>query len=166
VLRAGLKDKVVTVKETCIRALAEWPTAEPASELLKVVQSSENKLHRVLALRGYVRLIGLDSGHPAAERIGMYKQAMGLASNTSEKKMVLSGLANIRSLAALEMASAYLEDKSLQQEAEVAVVKIAEATAGSHPVESKAALQKVCRISKNDFLREQAQKVINQIKDK
>lgn len=166
VLKTGLKDKDIKVKETCIRALAEWPTAEPAADLLKIVQNTDNKLHRVLALRGYVRLIGLESSRPAQETIGMYKQAMGLASNSGEKKMVLSGLANVKTLAALEMASAYLEDKTLQQEAEVAVVKIAEATAGSHPAESKAALQKVSKITTNEFLREQAQKVINQIKDK
>jgi len=165
VLREGLKDKNDTVKETCIRALAEWPTAEPVADLLKVVQASENKLHHVLALRGFVRLIGLESNRPAEETIGMYKQAMSLASDTSEKKMVLSGLANIKLLAALQMAASYLEDKDLQQEAEVAVVKIAETTVGSSPAESKAALQKVIQISKNEFLREQAQKLISQIKD-
>ncbi len=164
VLREGLKDKNDTVEETCIRALAEWPTAEPIADLLKVVQATENKLHRVLALRGFVRLIGLESNRPAEETIGMYKQAMSLASDTSEKKMVLSGLANMKLLAALHMASSYLEDKDLQQEAEVAVVKIAETTVGSNPAESKAALQKVIQISKNEFLREQAQKLINQVK--
>jgi HEAT repeat protein len=166
VLRAGLKDKSAVVKGACIRALAEWPTAVPAADLLKVVQAADNKLHHVLALRGYVRLIGLDSSRPAEEMIGMYRQAMSLASNTSEKKMVLSGLANIKSLAALQMAAAYMEDKNLQQEAEVAVVKIAEATLGSYPAESKAALQKVIQISKNDFLRKQAQELLNRIKEK
>ena len=166
VLRKGLKDKNAQVLETCIRALAEWPTAEPVADLLKIAQASDNKLHHVLALRGFVRLIGLDSGRPAQETIGLYKQAMSLASDISEKKMVLSGLANIKSLAALQMAAAYLDDKSLQQEAEVAVVKIAEATVGSYPAESKAALQMVIQASKNDFLRKQAQELMNQIKDK
>ncbi|MDH4240034.1 MAG: HEAT repeat domain-containing protein [Phycisphaerae bacterium] len=165
VLRAGLKDKSDAVKDACIRALAEWPTAAAAADLLKVVQATDNKLHHVLALRGHVRLIGLDSNRPAEETIGMYKQAMSLASDIGEKKMVLSGLANIKSLAALEMAVAYLEDKALQQEAEVAVVKIAEATSGSHPAESKAALQKVIQASKNDFLRQKAQEAIKQIKE-
>jgi archaellum biogenesis ATPase FlaH len=95
----------------------------------------------------------------------MYKQAMSLASDTSEKRMVLSGLSNVKSLAALEMAVSYLQDKVLQQEAEVAVVKIAEAIVGSHPAESKGALQKVIEISKNDFLRKKAQEAIKQIKD-
>ena len=165
ILREGLKDKNDTVKETCIRALAEWPTAEPLADLLKVVQATDNKLHHVLALRGFVRMIGLDSSRTAQETIGMYKQAMSLASDTSEKKMVLSGLSNVKLLAALQMAAGYLEDKALQQEAEVAVVKIAEASIESHPAESKAALQKVVQISKNDFLREQAKKLIGKIKE-
>jgi HEAT repeat protein len=165
VLRAGLKDKNSAVKDACIRALAEWPTDAAAGDLLKVVQETDNKLHHVLALRGYVRLIGLESNRPAQETIGMYKQAMSLASDTSEKKMVLSGLATIKSIAALQMVSDYLEDKALQQEAEVAVVKIAEATVGSHPAESKAALQKIIQASKNELLRQKAQEVIKQIKD-
>ncbi|MHC4112618.1 MAG: HEAT repeat domain-containing protein [Planctomycetota bacterium] len=166
VLRAGLKDKSVAVQEACIRALAGWPTVEPVADLLKAVQTSEDKIHRVLALRGYVRLIGFESNRPAQETIGMYRQAMSLASNTSEKKMVLSGLANIKLLAALVMATAYLEDKTLQQEAEVAVVKIAEATLGSYPAESKAALEKIIQVSKNDFLRKKTQELLNRIKEK
>ena len=166
VLRAGLKDKSAAVKDACIRSLAEWPTAEPMADLLKVVQTTDNKLHHVLALRGYVRLIGLDSSRPAQEMIDMYRQAMELASNVSEKKMVLSGLATIKTLSALVMASAYLEDKALQQEAEVAVVKIAEAISDSYPLESKAALEKIIQISKNDFLRKKAQELKSKIKDK
>ena len=80
--------------------------------------------------------------------------------------MVLAGLSNIKSLAALVMASVYLEDKALQQEAEVAVVKIAEATGGSYPAESKAALEKIIQISKNEFLRKKAQELKGKIKDK
>ncbi|MHC4544492.1 MAG: HEAT repeat domain-containing protein, partial [Planctomycetota bacterium] len=90
VLRAGLKDKSASVEGACIRALAEWPTAVPAADLLKVVQTSENKIHRVLALRGYVRLIGLDSGRPVEETMGMYKQAMSLITCRSSDGCCLS----------------------------------------------------------------------------
>jgi hypothetical protein len=166
VLREGLKDENDSVKQTCIRALAEWPTAEPAADLLKVAQTSENKLHYVLALRGYVRLIGLESNRPAQDTIGMYKQAMSLASDISEKKIILSGLANLKAIDALQVAAVYLEDKSLQQEAEVAVIKIAEAVCESFPAQCKPALQKVSQISKNEFLRDQARELLNRIKDK
>jgi len=165
VVQEALEHDSGEVQIEAIRALAEWSTAEPAADLLKVVQSSDNKLHRVLALRGYVRLIGLDSGRPEEETISMYKQAMELASSADEKKMVLSGLANVKSLAALEMAFRFrcLRDKAFEQEAEVAVIKIAEGTHGSHPQQTKAILQKVIQISKIDSLRQRAQELINQI---
>ncbi len=93
----------------------------------------------------------------------MYKQAMELASSTASKRLVLSGLANVKTLATMQMASEYLEDKSLQQEAEFAIVKIAVAISGSYAKEVKNVLQKVIQTSKNDSLRQQAQEVINRI---
>jgi HEAT repeat protein len=164
VLRAALKDEDVKVRDTAIRALADWPNPELIDDLREVARSSDNELHRVLALRGFVRLIGLDSARPAEETNKMYIEAMALAPNVNEKKMVLSGLANAKTFGALQLASAYLKNKALQQEAEVAVVKIAEATYGSHPDLTKDVLQEVIRISKDDSLRQQAHKLIEQIR--
>lgn len=163
VLRAALKDKEAKVKDAAIRALSDWPNTKPMDDLLKLAQSSDNQIHRILALRGFVRLIGLDSSRPDKETIKLYQQAMSLASNVSEKRMVLSGLANMRSLAALEMAAGYMKDKDLQQEAGVAVVKIAEGIYGSHHQKTKDVLTQVLQTSKNESLRQQAQEVMNQI---
>lgn len=162
-LRTALKDKDDKVKDAAIRALSDWPTAAPMADLLKIAQNSDNKIHRVLALRGFVRLIGLADARPAKETIDMYRQAISLASSAGEKKMVLSGLADVKSIGALQMAADYLKDKALQQEAEFAVVKIAEAIRGSHPQQSKDMLKKVIQVSKNDSLRQRAQEAINQI---
>ncbi|MHC4483108.1 MAG: HEAT repeat domain-containing protein, partial [Planctomycetota bacterium] len=163
VLREALRDDQPQVRIAAIRALSDWPSDEPMNALLKIAQSSDNLKHRILALRGFVRLIGLDSSRPAEQVLGMYGQAMELASNVSEKKAVLSGLANVKSFSALQMAADYLGDSSLQQEAEAAVVKIAESTRGSHPKRTKTMLQKVVQISQNDSARQRAKELIKQI---
>jgi type 1 glutamine amidotransferase/HEAT repeat protein len=137
VLRDALDDNNEEVQAAAIRGLAEWPTTEPIADLLKVVRSTDNKIHRTLAFRGYVRLIGLDSDRPAKESIEMCKQAMALAENVSEKKMVLSGLANVRTLEAMQMAADYLDDNALQQEAAAAIVRIASETFQRHPEQTK-----------------------------
>jgi len=165
VLRAALKDKDVNVRDAAIRALADWPDPRLIDDLRKVARNSDNKLHQVLALRGFVRLIGLDSDRPPDQTLKLYRQAMQLAPNVDEKKMVLSGLANIKTFAALQMAAAYLQDKTLQQEAEAAVVRIAERTRAGHPQETRAVLQKVIQISKDDSVRRQAHKLIEKIKE-
>ena len=66
-------------------------------------------------------------------------------------------------IVSLETAAGYLQDSALQAEAEAAVVRIAEATRADHPHKTKAALQRVLDVSKNDGLRERAQKLIEQI---
>ncbi len=164
VLRTALEDDNAEVQTAATRALSDWPNAAPAADLLKVAQTSDNEIHRVLALRGYVRLIGLDSDRSAEETIKTYRRAMDLAENADEKKMVLSALANIEGVESLEMAAAYLDNEDLQQEAGAAVVKIAESTCQSNPDKTKAALEKVLKTTKSDSLRERAQELINEIK--
>jgi HEAT repeat protein len=162
-LRKALADDNAKIQDAAIRALSDWPNPAPVDDLLKVAKTSDNQVHRILALRGFVRLLGLETGRPAEEMIKLYQQAMELAPDVPEKRKVLSGLANTKSLAALEMAATCLQDSTLQQEAEVAVVKIAEGIYGSYPEKTKEVLAKVMQTSKSDSLREQAQNVINQI---
>lgn len=161
VLTAALKDKNVEVQTAAIRALADWPTSEPTAELLKIAESSGNKVHRILALRGFVRLLGLTSERPAGETIEMYKKAMSLAPGAGEKKKVLSGLTNTKSLAAMQMAAGYLDDETLSVEAGVAVINIAGGIYADYPEQAKNMLNQIIKTTKSDSLREQAQEVIN-----
>ena len=161
VLTAALKDENVEVQTAAIRALADWPTSEPVEELLKVAENSGNKVHRILALRGFVRLLGLASDRPADETIEMYKKAMSLAPDAVEKKKVLSGLSNTKSLAALQMAAGYLDDQTLSVEAGAAVVSIAGGIYADYPEKAKEMLNQIIRTTKSDSLREQAQELLN-----
>ena len=162
-LRTALGSKETEVQDAAIRALSDWPTAEPLADLLKVAQASDNKVHRVLALRGFVRLLGLAGDRPASETVDLYKKAMALAPNADEKKKVLSGLANTKSLESLTMAAEYLDDIDLHQEAQLTVVKVAQGIFGSYPEQTKAVLTKLMSGTKQDDLRQQAQEVIGQI---
>jgi len=163
VLTAAIKEKDPEIQTAAIRALAEWPAPEPLLGLLKVAESSQNKLHRILALRGFVRLLALESKRPAKETIEMYRKAMSLAPDAGEKRRVLSGVANAKSRGALEMATAYLDDESLSREAEYAVVKIAEGIQTDFPELAKATLKKTIERTKNDTLRDQAQEVLDKM---
>ena len=163
VLTAAIKEKDPAIQTAAIRSLAEWPTPEPLGDLLKVAESSQSKLHKILALRGFVRLLGLESKRPADKTIEMYKKAMSLAPDVGEKRRVISGLATAKSRAALEMATLYLEDKSLSREAEYAVVKIAGGIGADSPELVKDTLKKIIEATKNDTLREQAQEALDEM---
>ncbi|MHC4624910.1 MAG: HEAT repeat domain-containing protein, partial [Planctomycetota bacterium] len=162
-LRKALADEDVEVRISAIRALSDWPTPEPVKDLGSVARKSADQKERVLALRGFVRLIGLDSERPTERRVAMYKESMNLASSVAERRAVLSGLGNLKSLEALQMTADYLDDSTLRREAEAAVVRIAESTHASHPKQTKAVLQEIVRLSRNESLRQRAQEIIEQI---
>jgi HEAT repeat protein len=163
VLTAALKEKNVEVQTAAIRSLADWPTPKPVVDLLNVAQSFDNRVHRILALRGFVRLLGLESKRPAGETIEMYKKAMSLSPDAGEKRRVLSGLGNAKSLGALQMAAGYLDDETLFREAGFAVVKVAGTIYTDFPEQAKDVLKKVVQTTKSDSLRQQAQEVIGKI---
>jgi len=162
-LREALNSDNVDIRGAAIRALADWRTAEPAADLLKIAQNSENKVHQILALRGTVRLLGLESNRPVKETVEMYSKAMSLAPDNGEKRRVLSGLARAKSLAALQIAANYIRDKSLFKEAELAVVKIAGSIYAEYPQQTKDVLKKIIQTSENESMRQQAQELINRI---
>jgi HEAT repeat protein len=163
VLRTALSSDDEKVQDAAIRALSDWPSPEPLTDLLQIAQSSDNQVHRILALRGFVRLLGLESDRPTGKTIEMYRKAMSLAPNETEKKRVLSGLAEVKSLEALQMAAEYLEDSALCLEAELAVVKIASDIYHSFGQQTRQILQKIIQTTESDTLRQQAQEIINKI---
>ncbi len=164
VLQKALLDKNEDIQVAAINALSEWPTPEPLDELLKVAQTSKNEVQKVLALRGYIQLAGLESDRPVDETLKLYQTAMGLATEANEKRMVLSGISKLNSVGALEMAAQYLDNTELQQEAEIAAVKIAPLTREQAPEKVKEVLKKVIQVTKNSELQQNAQRMLERMK--
>jgi hypothetical protein len=161
-VRAAAKDSDADVQDAAIRALADWPNAAPLADLLAIAKADAKPARQVLALRGYVRLVGVASA-PGTEKVGMFRQALALAKRPEEKKMVLAGTADAPSLESLEMAKGYLADADLKAEAAVAVIKIAAAIGGSDQDAAKAALKQVIAAPPGDAAKQQAQDALNSI---
>ena len=165
-LRGTLNEDEPEFVDAAIRGLAEWPDDEPMAELFKIAQTSDSEVHKVLALRGYVRMIGLDDERDAQETVKLYRQAMSVASDAGAKKMVLSGLAEVKSVAAMNFVADYLEDDELGAEAASAVTKIAfgliQKGVGAECIPI---LEKVIAVTKDEELREGAQEMIEWIEE-
>ena len=165
-LRGTLNEGDPKLVDAAIRGLADWPDDEPMEDLLKIAQTSDNQTHRVLAIRAYLRMIGLDKDRPPEESLRLYRQAMDLAPDTNAKKTVLSGLAEVKSVAAMNFVVDYLEDDTLQQEAESAVVRIAfdliENGLGKQCIPI---LEKVVAVTKDEEVREGATEMIKWIEE-
>ena len=164
VVRSALKDADTQVRDAAVRTLAAWPNAAAAEALLGIYRDAQNQVHRLLSLRGLVRVLSVSARkYPVEKALEIYRWAVKSAGSAQEKKLVLSGLSNVAHRQALEMAVASLDDESVRAEAGSAVVKIAAAIAASDPLAAKAAAQKVLSVKTGESIRKQAEKVIDLI---
>ena len=151
------------LKDAAVRALAEWRDAQAADDLKRIAKESDKLTHKVLALRGFVRVLGLPSDRPSAETLALLREAMEIASRVDDKKMVLGGLSSVPHIDALRWGLSYLEKDTFREEAAAAVVGVARAINGQYPDEAKDALKRVMAASKNQHLCKQAQQVVDHI---
>ena len=140
-LTAALKDSNEDVGYAAVRTLANnWPTDEPAETLIKIAHGSPNRIHQILALRGYIRMIGLAKDRPASEAVRMYRNAMAAATQPEEKKLILAGISNVQTAEALKFIEPHLDDPAVRAEAEVAYMALALAVKATDPAAADAAI--------------------------
>jgi len=162
-IRAARKDPDAAIQEAAIRALASWPDAAALPDLLELAKSAPKDNLKIIALRDYVRLVGLPSSRKPEETFAMYKEAMGLATRPDEKKLILGGLKAVKLLGAMQMAEACLDDKAVANEAAVAVVEIAKAIGKANKDAAKEALTKVLQVTKDRRLINDTRNLMKQL---
>ena len=151
------------IRKSAIKALSEWKNDSPLSTLFSVTKKAKSQSHKTLALRGIIRLIGLESDRSTEVTNDLYKRAMTLATNAQEKKTVLSGLSNVMSITAFQMAETYLPLANLKAEAALSCINIANGIHTKYPAECKSVLVKIISDFSNESIKENAQLVLNQI---
>ena len=159
VVRTALKDRDSAVRDAAVRALADWPDARATDTLLEVFRTTGDKTHRVMALRGCTRLLGL-AGYSAQKTIRVCGELMNGVRRPEERKLVLACLANVADPAALKLVEPYLTDNKVKAEAELATLGIARAIIGSARDEARAAANKLLEKSTNDTVRKEAAAII------
>jgi HEAT repeat protein len=159
-VKALIKNPAESVSDAAVRTLAAWPDATPASAVIALAKSTSNKTHRVLLLRGYIRMAGLTK-----DPTEMCLAAMKIAQSKQDKKLVLSGFANAGSIEAFNTVAKYLDDDDTREEAAMAAAKIGDKLRGSKDrLQVKFILQKVVKITKSNNTKKMAERTIRGIK--
>ncbi len=123
-VRAALDDPDAEVADAAARALAAWPTPAVRGDLRRMAQSSAGEAHRLLALRGLVRVIGLEPYRSPEDGAADLAEALGLATRPEERKLILGALPAFACRAALDLATKLVQDPEVQAEAQAAVERI------------------------------------------
>jgi len=159
VVRQGLKDRNPEVRDTAVRTLSNWPDSTPASTLLEVFQTTSNRTHRIVALRGCVRQLGMGA-LTSADMLNICSELMKGANRPEEKKLILACLAKSADPGATKIVEPSLADNTVKAEADLAMLGIISNMMGPKPNEAKMAAQTLRNKSKNETIKKEAAAVI------
>jgi HEAT repeat protein len=157
----ALDSKSADVQDAAVNALSNWPSARALDPLMNLAKTSANPKHRVLSLRGCVRILGLNDC--TVERtLKCYRELIKAAKTPADTKLVLSGLGAVDDPGALEIIEPFLTNKQFRAEAEFAKLGVARAIMGSSSALAKKAAGSLTR-SKNRTVSSQARRILKSI---
>jgi len=157
----ALEDQNEEIRGDAVRSLANWENADPLLVLRELSEWEDDEALRVIALRGYIRQIGMHPVPSMEEWFPHYKHAMTFAAYDSEKKQIFSGVSRVRTLEALEFVAKYIEEESLRAEACVAAYLIGRHIVDIHGPETFAVMDRILELTDDEQLRSQALYVKN-----
>ena len=107
------------VRDAAVRTLAGWPNTEALPPLLTVLGSTSNDTHRVLALRGAVRLAESAKG----EKTNLFKKIVPHVKSDADARLVLGAVGKLSDPEALKLVEEVRRD-GVKAEADRAVAEI------------------------------------------
>lgn len=166
-VRARVDSPEADVRTTAIRSLSAWKSADVAPELLALAGKASSPADKAVLLRGYFGWAS-NPDLPPDRRLAMCKAAAAVVNQPEEKKLLLGALGSIKTVEALGVAAAFLEDGVVKEEAGVAVVAIAEELlkSGQGAAKLVAPLQQVGRTVGNADLAQKAKNLADQAQRK
>jgi HEAT repeat protein len=166
VLRAAVASQDEGLRAAGIRALCASQDEELLPDILAIAANEKHANFRMLGIRGSVRLTTRDqtSVIPAARKIETLKTVLQDVFNTEGKRLVLSGLATIPDVQALDMAESLLGDPEVKVEAADATVQIARSISAKHPQKAADALHRVLAAAPDATVHKSAQAALKKIK--
>jgi HEAT repeat protein len=130
----GAKALAATVAETgnvdsqvqtaAVYALSQWPDFGAADELLHIATTTASKRYRLLAVDGYVRLVGR-ANMTGPHKLGLLRDLLARPFDDADKKAVVTGIAAVRAPEALHLLAGCLDKPDLGDTAAAGLLELA-----------------------------------------
>ena len=146
VIHEAIQDRDSQVRDAAVHALADWPDASVADELLQLARTAEQPTYRIWTLRRFARVVAREGQEQPQKTSEQLREAMQLAQRREEKQLILQRLTAARVPDSLTLALACIEDQQLQADAIDSTVSLAEAMKDSYPAEARAALERIQQV--------------------
>jgi HEAT repeat protein len=121
---AATADADTSVQTAAVYALSQWPDFAAADELLRIATTTASRRYRLLAVDGYVRLVGR-ANMAGPRKIGLFQDLLVQPFDDADKKAVVAGLAAVREPEALRLLAACLDKPALGDTAAAGLLELA-----------------------------------------
>ncbi len=168
IAEAYRKDQSPVVRETALRLLAHWSDPTPAPLLLDIFKAADDPAHRALALRGLVMSASQwkdhpEGGprHPPAEMLSWLREARAAIRDVpEEKRLIISGLADLSSIEGIELVEPYLDDPQVARDAALAIIRAAGGLAEDARRRLRPLIERIAATSGDNAVRQQAAELL------
>jgi HEAT repeat protein len=114
------------VRLSAIRALSDWPNADPLETMKTIIRETEDARVKALSLKGCTQIILNENDFSEEQRVEELQFCMSQAGAGSEKKLVISALGKVQSIKSLSFLIDELAGPGGNQpELEAAILNIA-----------------------------------------
>ncbi len=151
------------VRDAAVRALAGWQHAEALPDLIEIAREGQDDTHRILALRGAIRLVEAPAERIAEDTVNLCATLLELAARPEELKMALGVIGKVSHPGALALAVEKLEDAEVAAEAAQAILQLAEPLAAANGDAVRAALERIIAVLSAHDAAKQAQSFLEQL---
>jgi HEAT repeat protein len=112
------------VRTAAVYSLSQWPDFQAAGDLLRIATSTTDKKHRLLAIEGYVRLVGR-ANMTGPRKIELFQDLLSKTLDDADRKPIIIGASAIREPEALRLLAAYVENPVLGETAASGLLDLA-----------------------------------------
>ena len=113
------------VQSSAIRAVAQWPTAQPLDELLEFLKDESDVRQHALAMKSYLQIVESNGKMSSEEKVEKLNTAYDLSENLVEKRMIISGYSKISEPGSLEKLAGLMDVPETRREVEMAILEMA-----------------------------------------
>lgn len=124
VVREALAEGDLFVADAAVRAIAAWPTAAARDDALQIARNAGSLVHRVLALEGFIRMVGLERYRAPGAAVASLREALALAERPEERRLVIGALPSFACPEALKLAEELEGSTEIGVEARIAAESI------------------------------------------
>jgi HEAT repeat protein len=163
-IRTATGDSDTQVADEAVSLLCGWATPDALGDVMKIAAKSSSQRHRILAIRGALRLIPMQNAS-VGQKLGQIGAIVPRITRNEEKKLLLGALGAIESAEALGIVEPYLDDAATKDEAALAAVSIGEKVVARNPKEVQQVMNTVIKATTNEEVLKRARQLLKQSKN-